>query len=621
MSAAAPEREKYFRRVGTARTSHLLYAAGVGAVVDLPGMSVVVQGLDSWDYSAVVINSITEQRLLRGVRGVLGQQVEQLRTPPWLPNEPGDPAGPASRVGVPVLPFPQWLRCTACERLGPIQEEGQIWRFENRNPRRSDLARFVHAQCTKRNEPVAVPARFVIACPEGHLDEFPWVQFVHRGRACTVGPGRLTMQDLVSNVGPNVMVRCECGERRNMLQAVGLQSRGRLPRCRGRHPHLGTFSECKRADDVRTLILGASNQWFPVALSALHLPGRTAGVTAAVEARWSILREIDGLGTLNFALKMQPELIELRAFAPEDVWNAIGELRKAEDGGPQLSEEPVDLRAPEYELLCNPGGIGDQDFSWREQGVPASLSGLLHQIVLVDRLREVKAFVGFTRLDAPEWTGGAPPGLAPLNLDGHPKWVPAAEMRGEGIFIRLREDVVAQWEDRVADHEHIAALRAAYVRFRRNRGQDASGWPPARYWLLHTLSHLLIRQLSLDCGYSSASLTERIYAGTDDQPASGILIYTAASDSEGTLGGLVAQGEPDRLEALFEHAFQGARWCSSDPLCSERQPAEPEEFVYGAACHACLFLSETTCERGNRLLDRSLVVPVGTDPSLAVLSE
>ena len=619
---APREREKFFRRVGTARTSHLLYAAGVGGVVDLPGMSVIVQGLDNWDYSGVVVNSITEQRLLRGVRGILGSQVEQLRTPPWLPEESGDPAGQASRVGVPVLPFPQWLRCVACERLGPIQEEGQIWRFENRNPRRPDLARFVHAQCTRRKEPVAVPARFVIACPEGHLDEFPWVQFVHRGKQCGVGPGRLTMQDLVSNVGPNVMVRCECGEKRNMLQAVGFQARGRLPRCRGRHPHLGTFSECKRPDEVRTLILGASNQWFPVAMSALHLPGRSAGVTAAVESRWSILREIDSLGTLKFALKMQPELIELRAFSEEEVWKAIEDLRKGENDSSKLSQEPVDLRAPEYDLLCNPGGAGDQDFSWRDQDVPASLMGLLSQIVLVDRLREVKAFVGFTRLDAPEWTGGgALAGLAPINLDGHPKWVPAAEMRGEGIFVRLREDLITQWEDRVADHEHIAALRAAYVRFRRNRGQDGSGWPPVRYWLLHTLSHLLIRQLSLDCGYSSASLTERIYAGTDDQPASGILIYTAASDSEGTLGGLVAQGEPGRLETLFEHALRQARWCSSDPLCSERRPDEPEEFVHGAACHACLFLSETTCERGNRFLDRSLIVPVGTDPALAVLPE
>lgn len=611
--------EKYFRRVGTVRPSHMLYASGVGAVIDLPGLSVLVQGLDFWDYSAVVINSITEDRLLRSVRAVLGNQVEGLRTPPWMPDEGDDPAGPPSRVGVPVIPFPQWLRCTACERLGRI-DEGHLWRFENRNPRRPDLARFVHAQCTRRKEPAAVPARFMLACPKGHLDEFPWVTFVHRGQACPKGSGsRLTMQDLTGNVGPNVVVRCECGEKRNLIQAVGAGAASRLPRCRGRHPHLGTFEECGRPTEVRTLILGASNQWFAVSLSALHLPSLAEGIAAAVETCWAQLQEIESVGTLRYALKMDPKLTDLREFAEEALWDAIQRRRQAL-ARPDAAAAP-DLRAPEYAVLSNPDGAPDDDpdFSLSSRPVPYSLGGLLDQVVLVDRLREVKAFVGFTRLDAPEWGDSGPPGLVRLTLDGHPRWVPAAETRGEGLFLRLREQAVGEWESRVADHPHVRALHAAYVRFRKNRGRDGSGWPPLRYWLLHTLAHMLIRQVSLDCGYSSASLTERIYCGTMEEPAAGILVYTAAPDSEGTLGGLVALGEPDRLEALFQHAFHTARWCSSDPLCAEREPTEPEEFVNGAACHACLFLSETTCERGNRFLDRSFVVPVAADPALALL--
>jgi hypothetical protein len=262
----------------------------------------------------------------------------------------------------------------------------------------------------------------------------------------------------------------------------------------------------------------------------------------------------------------------------------------------------------------------DDDFSLREEEVPTSLGQLIEQVVLVERLREVKAFVGFARLDAPEWGSARPAGLVRLCRDGKPRWVPAAETRGEGIFVRLKEDAVAGWEAKVERHSHLAALRSAYARFRRNRGRDGSGWPPERYWLLHTLSHMLIRQMSLECGYSSASLAERIYAGTEDEPAAGILIYTAASDSEGTLGGLVALGAPERLEGLLLDAFDDARWCSSDPLCAEREPVDPDDFVNGAACHACLFLSETTCERGNRFLDRSFIVPV-LDPTLAILPE
>jgi Domain of unknown function (DUF1998) len=614
--------QRYFRRVGELRPSHMLYASGVGAVVDLPGMSVLVQGLDYWDYSAVIVSPITEDRLLQSVRARLGAQVEGLRLPPWMADDGGDPAGPASRVGVPVIPFPQWLRCTACDRLGRI-DEGQLWRFENRNPRRPDLARFVHAQCTARKEPVAVPARFMLACPAGHLDEFPWVSFVHQGDPCPDGSGsRLRMQDLAGNVGPNVRITCECGKHRNMLQAMGVGASARLPACRGRHPHLGVFEECPRAGETRTLILGASNQWFAIALSALHLPSGTDGLSAAVEARWSQLQEIDSVGTLRYALRVQPELVDLRALPADDLWRAIEERRDAL-ANPGVEPGAADLMGPEYAVLRSPDDAppGDEDFCLSSRHVPRSLEPILDQIVLVERLREVKAFIGFTRLEAPEWGDDQPAGMVRLTLDRRPRWVPAAETRGEGIFVHLREDAIEAWAARVEGHPHLAALRAAYRRFRSNRGRDGSGWPGARYWLLHTLSHMLIRQVSLDCGYSSASLTERIYTGTPERPAAGLLIYTAAPDSEGTLGGLVAQGEPDRLERLLAHAFEAAHWCSSDPLCSERQPADPDEFVNGAACHACLFLSETTCERGNRFLDRSFVVPVGPDPAIALLPE
>lgn len=133
------------------------------------------------------------------------------------------------------------------------------------------------------------------------------------------------------------------------------------------------------------------------------------------------------------------------------------------------------------------------------------------------------------------------------------------------------------------------------------------GWPGARYIALHTLSHLLIRTIALECGYSSASLSERIYSGPE---RSGILIYTAVPDAEGTLGGLVSLAEQEPLTRIVERALRDALRCSSDPLCAERLPMAPADFLHGAACHACLFVSETTCERGNRFLDRRFVVPI-----------
>ncbi|MFD9894454.1 DrmB family protein [Amycolatopsis sp. NPDC059027] len=168
----------------------------------------------------------------------------------------------------------------------------------------------------------------------------------------------------------------------------------------------------------------------------------------------------------------------------------------------------------------------------------------------------------------------------------------------------------------------------AYAEFRKNRYSDRIPaqfdpmlhWPGARYIALHTLAHLLIRTIALDCGYNAASLSERIYAGNEDAPRSGILIYTAVPDAEGSLGGLVSQAEPERLVRLTRRALHDAKRCSSDPLCKERLPQPPADFLHGAACHVCLFVSETTCERGNRFLDRRFVVPID-DPKLALFPE
>jgi hypothetical protein len=149
----------------------------------------------------------------------------------------------------------------------------------------------------------------------------------------------------------------------------------------------------------------------------------------------------------------------------------------------------------------------------------------------------------------------------------------------------------------------------AYRQWALDRDQTPSaGFPIARFLLIHTLSHMLMRQVALECGYSSASLRERIYLGTPSSPAADVLISTAASDSEGTLSGLVALGERRYLERIMGQALDDAAHCSSDPLCAEHVPEFPSAVLHNAACHACLFASETSCEAGNRWLDRAVLV-------------
>ncbi|MCH7688168.1 MAG: DUF1998 domain-containing protein, partial [Planctomycetes bacterium] len=230
-------------------------------------------------------------------------------------------------------------------------------------------------------------------------------------------------------------------------------------------------------------------------------------------------------------------------------------------------------------------------------------------------LREVRALIGFTRIESPgdyESLADFPPEQQMRLSRGNPPWVPANEIRGEGIFFQFSEDQIANWLLRCNDLDF--QFFKAHKGWRADRGltPPEDGYPHLRFVLIHSFAHALIRQLSLECGYTAASLRERIYSrnpGGDRPEMAGVLIYTAAPDSEGTLGGLVSLGEPAVLERHLNQALDSMRLCSSDPLCAEHHPGKEETSVHGASCHACLFAPETSCERGNKYLDRTVLVP------------
>jgi hypothetical protein len=139
----------------------------------------------------------------------------------------------------------------------------------------------------------------------------------------------------------------------------------------------------------------------------------------------------------------------------------------------------------------------------------------------------------------------------------------------------------------------------------------SDNFPGIRLVLLHSLAHALMRQIVMDCGYTAASVRERLYSRRPNEvsgPMAGILLYTAAPDSEGTLGGLVELGDPLTLGRHLQQALESVRLCASDPLCAEHRPDTTGRGIHGACCHACQYAPETSCEQGNRYLDRAVLV-------------
>ncbi|MGB3219819.1 MAG: DUF1998 domain-containing protein, partial [Anaerolineae bacterium] len=308
---------------------------------------------------------------------------------------------------------------------------------------------------------------------------------------------------------------------------------------------------------------------------------------------------------------------ELSEFSDADIWAAIEARRQREAGEQPSPATPLDLKTPEWQVFTqiNPQ-LNSADFRLQPVAPPARDAGLIQQVVLVERLREVRAMIGFTRLDSvgeltdPDLAVQIDP--APLSRTS-PTWVPADEVRGEGIFIRFAQTQIAQWLTRAPVQARSNDFFDAHRKWRAARLIEPleAGYPGMPYVLLHTFAHALMRQLALECGYSAASLRERIYSRLSESeggPMAGLLIYTSAPDSEGTLGGLVSLGEPQMLERHIGRALEAARLCASDPLCAEHPPSQSGRTLHAAACHACLFAPETSCERGNKYLDRSVLV-------------
>lgn len=283
------------------------------------------------------------------------------------------------------------------------------------------------------------------------------------------------------------------------------------------------------------------------------------------------------------------------------------ELHQAIQQRVDLLSQSNNLRTDEYpHFISSSGQTTDPEFETRIEEVPEDLSRFISHLVRVVRLREVRAINGFTRIHPPDPNDETPTLMAPL-YDKKKSWLPAIEVRGEGIFLELEADAVGSWSTTPAVAERATQINAAYqtVYLQRYKKEPQRQISPA-YLLLHTLAHALIRQLSLECGYSTSSLRERLYSDTEEKMC-GVLIYTASPDCDGTLGGLTRQGTADRMGAILPSAIRAIQWCSSDPLCIEGV-ATLSEACNIAACHACMLIPETSCEEFNTLLDRALLV-------------
>ncbi len=570
-------------QVKTVRASETVSPYGPGAIVDILGQSFMVPTGDKWPPTKL-------RRSVRSDRLAEALGVDDLWAAPTT-HSPEDQKTP----GLEFERFPAWLFCQACRRMvkwARALETGGV-------PHCQEVA------CHGR----LVPMRFVAVCTSNsHIADVPWVEWMHRSAdGDCKADDKLKFESAEGRAEglSSLQVRCErCGHRRTLgdLRRDVLSVEGFT--CRGKQPWERDWSLCGKPIDPQQR--GATSLHFSDTMSAIDIP--------AVESRSE--QELEAIRSHVFftALRGATDMAQRDMLAGQislDTGIPVADVIAAAQ--PTVAPGDVDVRATrsglqadEYEaFIAAIAGIAPvEGFHTRPTRLPRGrgdagdgLAALISDIVLVDRLRDVRAALGFRR-----YTPDAELKPAVPFTPHERKWLPAVEGYGEGVFLRFDPQAVAAW----AKQEEVQRRGDALLTHQNasNLGNRLHIVSP-EYVLLHTFAHLLMRELAFGSGYAAASIRERIYCESDGDY--GVFIYTTSSDVEGTLGGLVRQGEPRHLGLAIVRALEEGAWCPNDPVCIESEPQSIDGLNL-AACHACSLASETSCESQNLLLDRAMVV-------------
>lgn len=578
---------------GQLRQSQVVTTFGPGSMLDLPNHSVLVAGLDEWLGRG---DEIHEPRLIEKLCYLLRLDSLRLFFPP---PDSEDPTAPAT--GILGWKFPLWYVTQEPDRDHPGSRTRRL-------VHQNELQKGKLMNDDHKSVPV-VPIRFVRACPRGHIGDIDWYVFVHGG--ATECRRRLWVDERgTSGDLSEVWVRCDCGDERPVITAL-IQDSHALGHCDGARPWLGQFSSERCAHPNRLLIRSASNAYFPQVLSVISLPQEDEDLKKAVDQVWDFVESAESADDIQHERKKAKVQQVLKDFDDQQIFAEITTRRM---GG---SKQTKKVKEVEIEILtANKEEIGedraDSDFyarNYPREKWDKPWMKDIARVLLVKRLRETVAQLGFTRFEAvtPGIEGEPNVDVERASLAREVTWLPAVENKGEGIFLQFDKNAIDSWLAREDVKDRGRQLIRGFECWLHEHNGSERQFPFLPYFMIHSFSHLLITSMSLECGYPASSIRERVYALPN--LGYGLLLYTGSSDAEGTLGGLVEVGR--HIQDHVYNALRIGQLCSNDPVCAQHQPENEHErrYLQGAACHGCVLIAETSCEQYNDFLDRALVVP------------
>lgn len=624
------------------RSGQILSPFGIGQIYNLPKeVSYMVGGLNLWDKHL-------KDRKSQNINGIDKDllKIEEIRLQRLLKVDfflqpfPYKEKGTNNKLSIPCVRFPRWHYCMYC---GEMEKKGLTLSEDN----------VICTSCKQNNRPFSrmIPVRFIAVCDKGHIQDVPFMEWVHNGQPDNSLDHKLKY---VSYKGSgdmgSIQIRCSCKKSKSLfglmnvdkidgkiynsaLASIGLEKRKGINKdnpnndnpfgsyCKGEKPWLGIEGiddpdNC--GNHLQVLIKGGSNVHYSNIKSALYLP-------KVLEGTDKYLSDIIERKTLEKAIEWyQSDLSKLRFTAKfEDEFEIVNGLVSLEELIGYVEEQinkgviesdtddynEMMIRHEEYKYILN--GYNSENSSFK--AVRKDFTTYLEEeylrkyfgsVVLIEKLKETRVFSGFTRVNSTNNKSD----IKMLSSE-EVNWLPAVEVYGEGIFLEFNKELLKEWSNKSS--EKFNRLLVRYHENMKKRSPENDKRPiSSEFIMIHTFAHLLIKRLCFKTGYGSSSLRERIYYSSDEKyKMCGVLIYTSSGDSEGSLGGLVNQGKQNNLGLLIKESIEDAVWCSSDPICSDigRESGQGPDNVNGAACHNCAILPETSCEEFNMLIDRASI--------------
>ena len=593
----------------------MVFTYGPGAIVDLrtpKGSSVsgIMRSLDNWQatagkaYGGKQAQKLILERLKKIINDRYNFDIIEFR---WPPVELLFKNDEFEQPFLESIRLPTWLTCPRCNTL----KKARKWK--------TPFGDHPDRECQRCQTPV-VPTRFIIACDNGHIDDFDYLWWLENRGTGGSEKGCKTKQtssgeiiyhpELKLNQGGSLSLASmsvECKICKRKASMAGIFEKDLNLKCFGNKEWAEVAGEdCYLHATVQQR--SSRSIYFPMHESALDIPPYN-DLPNVLGSYWRPIHnavtadageEIEGRNYLRDYIVPQIEDIndDLQTdFTAEQLINDINDHYQnvdMADKNPRVDEFKR-LNDRSYDRQSYP------DILLHFENVPEKFERQIENLVRVLRLREIRALIGFSRKKSNNKLN---------NLwKNSQKWLPAIETNGEGIFFSFRQEFMEELKLKYSEERLSSGMIQDWYRRTENadpfvtRGPTRDVSVGLEFIFLHTLSHIIMRQLSLDSGYSTPSLHERIFCGDD---MNGILIYTASVDSEGTLGGLSRIGKSENFEKLLTHALAEADFCSSDPLCSAGDMSVSEP-LNGASCYCCSILPETCCDHFNLLLDRTLL--------------